>query len=577
MCFFKTRKLFISVSLLIFFITIMSIINVEAEKDIISTKLQDNMNSIGKTVKIQDTNYDGIYAYNMDENGVWAELYSDDVPDGICGIIGYDGNICPATNYLFYDGIARVKVNDKYGYINEKYEWIVPPIYDNALDFENGYGFLINYNKTENYLSNYNVKSENYIIDKEGKVVFSNIGRFYLLDKNNDISDDDVKGSFLYNNYMYFSQEQGKYVMGLDFIPHEIMYTEAGSEFVDVSYKKDSGIFINSTIAEDKATKYSAPASKRYELKSYVYGRDGKLKYVFESNVPAYAPKDDIVILANGNIACCTWNNCLQSNDGLLTVISPEGEVLSKTNLTGYEGSYLSVHFDLFEDRPSSAGWGYNEFLILRDKAYNIDIGELGTIQPIDKELKYNSRIGFRVGDYEKAAFIFCKQSGYEEDYYINAKNNPRELYIIYKEGVILNDSPKFVDVNKIPEYKDKNAETDNKIKIYIDHEKISFENEPVMESDRVLVPMRKIFETLGAEVIWDDESQTAMGKTEEVNILITIDSNIIIKNNEPVEIDVPARLFGDRTFVPLRAVSESFGYDVGWNEEEQRVDILKR
>jgi hypothetical protein len=56
--------------------------------------------------------------------------------------------------------------------------------------------------------------------------------------------------------------------------------------------------------------------------------------------------------------------------------------------------------------------------------------------------------------------------------------------------------------------------------------------------------------------------------------VQLQIDSNIINVNGTDVEIDVPAMITDDRTFVPVRAVSESFGCDVDWDGETKTVII---
>ena len=86
---------------------------------------------------------------------------------------------------------------------------------------------------------------------------------------------------------------------------------------------------------------------------------------------------------------------------------------------------------------------------------------------------------------------------------------------------------------------------------------------------------MRAIFEALGAEVEWENETQTATATKDGITVSVTIDSDRMLKNGEEIELDVPARLVEDsRTLVPLRAISEAFGCQVEWDEELQRVDI---
>ncbi len=111
-------------------------------------------------------------------------------------------------------------------------------------------------------------------------------------------------------------------------------------------------------------------------------------------------------------------------------------------------------------------------------------------------------------------------------------------------------------------------------ITIWINGEKVESEVDPVTENDRTLVPLRAIFEAMGAEVSWDDASQTAKVAADGITIQVVIDDVVMKKNGEDVILDVPARLINDRTMVPVRAISEGIGADVDWNEEEQKVLI---
>ena len=101
-------------------------------------------------------------------------------------------------------------------------------------------------------------------------------------------------------------------------------------------------------------------------------------------------------------------------------------------------------------------------------------------------------------------------------------------------------------------------------INVTISGKKLDFDVQPVMESDRVLVPMRAIFENLGATVSWDNDTV----------IIIQIDNSKAFINTEVKELDVPARLISDRTLVPVRFVSEALNCKVDWNQDEQTVVI---
>lgn len=112
----------------------------------------------------------------------------------------------------------------------------------------------------------------------------------------------------------------------------------------------------------------------------------------------------------------------------------------------------------------------------------------------------------------------------------------------------------------------------DDEIKVFIDGQQVYFDVPPVMINDRVLVPMRAIFEALGAEVTWFEDTQTATGMNDAVTVSFMIGRNNMTRNNNDVQIDVPAQLINDRTMIPLRAASEPFGLDVTWDNDTSTV-----
>ena len=114
-------------------------------------------------------------------------------------------------------------------------------------------------------------------------------------------------------------------------------------------------------------------------------------------------------------------------------------------------------------------------------------------------------------------------------------------------------------------------------ITVILDGEKLDFDVEPIIEDGRTLVPMRVIFEELGAEVDWDNDTFTAIGVKDDVTVKISIDNSVMLKNDEKVILDVPARLINGRTLVPARAVSEALGATVEWNHDTWTVEITSK
>lgn len=104
----------------------------------------------------------------------------------------------------------------------------------------------------------------------------------------------------------------------------------------------------------------------------------------------------------------------------------------------------------------------------------------------------------------------------------------------------------------------------------------------PKIHDDRTMLPARFVAENLGAEVSWDGEKQlvTVKGRNlktgEDITILICIGSDTAYVNGKEVKLDSAAFIENDRTYTPVRFVSEELGADVEWIEAEQKVVITK-
>lgn len=121
-------------------------------------------------------------------------------------------------------------------------------------------------------------------------------------------------------------------------------------------------------------------------------------------------------------------------------------------------------------------------------------------------------------------------------------------------------------------------AENNNSVTVNINGEAVDFSKYdnvmPYIENDITLIPIRAIAEGLGCEVSWDGENQTVEIKGLNDEILLTVNSSTAVVNNENVTLDVPAQVVDDRTFVPLRFISENMGAKVEWNEEANLITI---
>ena len=111
-------------------------------------------------------------------------------------------------------------------------------------------------------------------------------------------------------------------------------------------------------------------------------------------------------------------------------------------------------------------------------------------------------------------------------------------------------------------------------IDLVIDGEKLELDVPPQLVEQRTLVPLRAIFEKLGATVEWDQATQTATATKGTDVVQITIDSTTAYVNGQAQTLDVPAMAIDGRTLVPVRFVSESLQADVQWIQETQTVQI---
>ncbi|MFZ5647432.1 MAG: copper amine oxidase N-terminal domain-containing protein [Bacillota bacterium] len=97
-------------------------------------------------------------------------------------------------------------------------------------------------------------------------------------------------------------------------------------------------------------------------------------------------------------------------------------------------------------------------------------------------------------------------------------------------------------------------------ITIIIDGRELNTDVAPIIESGRTIVPLRAVFEALGARVNWNPSDQTISATRNNLNVQLKIGSDTAYKNDKKVHIDVPPRVVNGRTLVPLRFVSESLG-----------------
>lgn len=123
----------------------------------------------------------------------------------------------------------------------------------------------------------------------------------------------------------------------------------------------------------------------------------------------------------------------------------------------------------------------------------------------------------------------------------------------------------------------DLDSSKENPISVMYNGEKIQFDQPPIAESGRTLVPLRAIFEKIGADVDWDGNTQTVTATKGDITISLTMNDTTAYKNRQAITLDVPAKALNGRTLVPVRFVSDCFGVDVDWVQETQTVILTSK
>ncbi len=109
-------------------------------------------------------------------------------------------------------------------------------------------------------------------------------------------------------------------------------------------------------------------------------------------------------------------------------------------------------------------------------------------------------------------------------------------------------------------------------VTVLLDGERLSFDQQPYIKNGRVMLPMRAVFEALGASV--DYRSGRITARKDDTVVRLELGSNAMYINEAVRTLDVAAFAEGGRTFVPLRAVSEAYNCEVDWDNTVKTVSI---
>lgn len=198
--------------------------------------------------------------------------------------------------------------------------------------------------------------------------------------------------------------------------------------------------------------------------------------------------------------------------------------------------------------------------------------------EELDEEEKYESANGVRgklISSINQLSAVEKQLSGLE-----SKTDNADEITALNERAASLKTTAQ-EQLDRIetakPEKTDKEeSKKEKKTKVYVDDVEVEFDQEPVVIANRTVVPLRAIFEALGAEITWDNKTQTVTATKDGVTITLKIGEKSATKNGETVELDQEAIALNGRTMVPVRFIGESFDTEVVWDQETGGIYVVE-
>lgn len=116
-----------------------------------------------------------------------------------------------------------------------------------------------------------------------------------------------------------------------------------------------------------------------------------------------------------------------------------------------------------------------------------------------------------------------------------------------------------------------------NHLVVIVDGKAIEFKDkaEPMVYRGRVMVPMRGIFEALGATLTYDPTTRTVVAQRNNESVELTFGSRIAKKNGAEILLDTPPSIIHDVTYVPMRFIAESLGAKLSYDKANMQLTVV--
>ena len=116
-----------------------------------------------------------------------------------------------------------------------------------------------------------------------------------------------------------------------------------------------------------------------------------------------------------------------------------------------------------------------------------------------------------------------------------------------------------------------------NRLTVWVDGKPVEFaENaQPMVYRGRVMVPMRGIFEALGATLTYDPTTRTVQALRGNEAVELTFGSKIAKKNGAEILLDTPPMILKNVTYVPMRFIAESLGAKLSYDKANMKLTVV--
>lgn len=284
------------------------------------------------------------------------------------------------------------------------------------------------------------------------------------------------------------------------------------------------------------------------------------------------------------------------------TLLAGDGETAFYSNSQHeFEALIIStvenIGYENIEDVPDSQAINLGDAFLNQDmivKAFQVLGKNMTRIGGITPEYEWvdnaNGVMFLGVAKTFAAEFDDGKQRAMYSFLFITIRNG--KCYLVFEFGDLENnDLDAFSELINNVSFNKSEVITpptdDHDIKILVDGVRVYPDSEPVIINGRTLCPIRAIAEKIGYNVDWDGNTRTVTIKNEEREIQLTIGGSKITGYRiqyDPIglpdridinyTIEVPAQIINDRTYLPVRAVSEALRCLVDWDGDTRTVEI---